>query len=130
MRTFHACGVCLIVALATLTPSMGHGSSLEIHAAPPPRPPATGPLSGLMLKDGIDSSFLHQPPSLSLRGTPAVTPFLGLGYGRGTTTDTSGNMFRGTLQQQTNIQEERVFHDILGKSIAPNEFQLGIRLPF
>jgi hypothetical protein len=58
-----------------------------------------------------------------------VMPFLGFGFSRGTTTDMSGTMMRGVTQQGT-FQDDHLLHDVMTKSVMPNEVQIGIRLPF
>ncbi|WP_447986118.1 hypothetical protein [Nitrospira sp. Nam74] len=72
---------------------------------------------------------MREPPALDYHGRRALVPFLGFGFSRGTTTDVNGSMVRG-LAQQGSLQDERILRDLMGKTVMPNEVQLGIRLPF
>ena len=56
-------------------------------------------------------------------------PYIGLGFSGGETTDVNRTAARQS-QLQSSVQQDRLLNDILGKSLVPNEFQLGIRIPF
>ncbi len=104
--------------------------NLLVGPAPPLRP-APG-LNSLSLTPGTETSLFRQPPTLSGKvgsRQPLFVPYLGVGFSRGTTTDLSGTMMRESAQQGS-LQDERLLRDMIGKSVTPNEVQLGIRLPF
>ena len=102
--------------------------ALVIGPPPPPRSESS-PLDQFTVTQGSDGAVLREPPVFTLKKPGAIVPFAGLGFSRGTTTDTSGTVMRGIGQQST-LQEDRVLHDMVGKTVAPNEVQVGIRLPF
>lgn len=118
------CFVVITVTLVTSVPSLAGNLSMD---PPPPLPHRqTLPLS---LSQGTDSALMREPPALDYHGRHAAVPFFGFGFSGGTTTDVSGSMVRG-LAQQGSLQDERMLRDLTGKTVMPNEVQLGIRLPF
>src|SRR5438128_2247097 len=120
---------CIVLALIFQAAIAFAAEGLSIGPAPPPIPQHGGALQQLRLTPGLDSALLREPPALSLSGRHTVMPFLGFGFSRGTTTDMSGTMMRGVMQQST-LQDDHVLRDVMGKSVMPNEVQVGIRLPF
>ena len=120
---------CLILVFILEAATGFAADPYSIGSAPPPVPEQQGALQKLRLLPGVDSTLLREPPSLSLSGRHTVMPFLGFGFSRGTTTDMSGTMMRGVTQQGT-FQDDHLLHDVMTKSVMPNEVQIGIRLPF
>jgi len=94
---------------------------------PPPLPHRS--VTSLSLSNGTDSTLLREPPALQYQAGRALIPFFGFGFSRGTTTDMSGTLMR-SIGQQGSFQDERILRDMMGKTMMPNEVQLGIRLPF
>jgi hypothetical protein len=120
----------LLVGFLGVPMSSWGADNMLVGAAPPPRPPIA--LSRLLLTPGTDTPLFRQPPTFSsgVGSRPSLlVPYLGLGFSRGTTTDLSGTMMRESAQQMS-LQDERLLRDMVGKSVMPNEVQLGIRLPF
>lgn len=95
----------------------------------PPPPLPNRNVTSLSLFNGTDTALLREPPALQYQAGRALIPFFGFGFSRGTTTDMSGSLMRG-LGQQGTFQDERILRDVMGKTMVPNEVQLGIRLPF
>jgi hypothetical protein len=81
---------------------------------------------------GQSNRLFSQPPTLSSRYTlqgTTLMPYIGLGFNGGNLRDSSG-----TLIPQSglagSLQDDRLLRDGLGRTAMPNEFQLGIRIPF
>ena len=128
-----------LIALAVLVavvPCRSHavaGEPLTSDRVPP------APLQGLSLSQsnttltdnlavspGLQNSLLSQPPLLTGRYTlngQRVLPYIGAGFGGGEPTDLNRTILRAG-------QDERILRDSLGKALMPNEFQLGVRIPF
>lgn len=77
----------------------------------------------LSVSSGAANNVLSQPPVLMGRYTvngQTLLPYIGAGFGGGEPTDAN----------RTIMQEDRLLRDPLSKSLMPNEFQLGLRIPF
>jgi hypothetical protein len=88
--------------------------------------------SSTALSSGATNHVFSQPPTLAGRyivNGSTVIPYIGLGFGGGETTDVSRTAARQSMLQST-VQQDRLLNDVLGKSLVPNEFQVGIRIPF
>jgi hypothetical protein len=85
---------------------------------------------GLALNPSIQGSRSLFPdlPVLTTRygsGSHTFLPFLGVGFGHGETADVTRQIFNGsTVQGAPSVQR------LLGNNLMPNEFQVGIHIPF
>ncbi|WP_447985610.1 hypothetical protein [Nitrospira sp. Nam74] len=89
-------------------------------------------LSSTTLSSSVTNNLFSQPATLAGRYTmngSTVMPYIGLGFGGGETTDVNRTVARQS-GLQSSIQQDRLMNDVLGKTFVPNEFQLGIRIPF
>lgn len=104
-----------------------------VLTAPAPATTASSPLlPSSALSSGTTNSVFSQPPTLAGRYTvhgSTVIPYIGLGFHGGETTDMNRTIARQNIVQSA-VQQDRLFNDMLGKSLVPNEFQVGIRIPF
>jgi hypothetical protein len=121
-RSLAVAIVWLLMASTTIAAESGFSLG-----PPPPLPDRHS--DSLSLSQGTDTPLMREPPALQYKAGHALVPFLGFGFSRGATTDVSGTMARG-LAQQGSFQDERILRDVVGKTVTPNEVQLGIRLPF
>jgi hypothetical protein len=129
----------LTLALLAL-PNLTHGEELLLMT--PVSPVLTVPapvtnsslslLPSTALSSGATNNVFSQPPTLAGRYTmngSTVIPYIGLGFGGGETTDVNRTAARQSMLQSS-VQQDRLLNDVLGKSLVPNEFQVGIRIPF
>jgi hypothetical protein len=75
----------------------------------------------------LPSSLFRDPPSLTRQyslGGKDWMPFFGLGFQGGETTDLSRQLFRESLS------DGRAASSGLNRTLMPNEFQGGLRIPF
>jgi hypothetical protein len=131
----------LLLALSLLAlPNPTHGDeSLPVTPVPSVLTvpaPVTNSSSSLLpstaLSSGATNTVFSQPPTLAGRYTmngSTVIPYIGLGFGGGETTDVNRTAARQSMLQSS-VQQDRLLNDVLGKSLVPNEFQVGIRIPF
>ena len=94
--------------------------------------PSSSSLLGTTLSSGISNNVFSEPPTLAGRyiwNGSTVIPYIGLGFGGGETTDMTRTITRQSALQNS-IQQDRLMSDVLGKTLVPNEFQLGVRIPF
>lgn len=73
-------------------------------------------------------SVFRDIPSISGRysiGGQTFLPYVGAGFGSGYTTELDRS-----LQRSPAISSDQGLHSQFGQSMAPNEFQMGIRIPF
>jgi len=74
------------------------------------------------------AELFRQAPVLSGRlrvSEQTVMPYIGAGFGGGYVTDRDR-----ALNPQPALPQHNLFGDSMGKSMMPNEFQMGIRIPF
>ncbi|MDF0644222.1 MAG: hypothetical protein P0111_09335 [Nitrospira sp.] len=74
------------------------------------------------------SSVFRDIPSISGRysiGGQTLLPYVGAGFGSGYATDLDRS-----LQRSPAAGSDQGLHGHFGQSVAPNEFQMGIRIPF
>ncbi|MBA2251645.1 MAG: hypothetical protein H0W13_02895, partial [Nitrospirales bacterium] len=93
---------------------------------------SSSPLLSTALSSSVTNNLFSQPATLAGRYTmngSTVIPYIGLGFGGGETTDVNRTVARQSALQSA-IQQDRLMNDVLGKTLVPNEFQLGIRIPF
>ncbi len=74
------------------------------------------------------AELFRQSPVLSGRlrvSEQTVIPYIGAGFGGGFVTERDR-----ALNPQPTLSQQNLFGDSMGKSMMPNEFQMGIRIPF
>lgn len=74
------------------------------------------------------SDLFRQAPSLSAQlrvSEQTLIPYIGAGFGGGFVTERDR-----ALNLQPVLPQQSLFGDSMGKSMMPNEFQMGIRIPF
>ena len=140
MRDSFAVQLSLLVTVVVAVPCLTRGeeSRLVISVLPALTSPAKGTdlsslvLSSTTLSSSVTNDLFSQPATLAGRYTmngSTVIPYIGLGFGGGETTDVNRTVTRQSALQNS-IQQDRLMNDVLGKTLVPNEFQLGIRIPF
>jgi hypothetical protein len=132
-RPAKLAAVAILIALSGAALAEDGSFGLE---APLPVMRAERPGSGLLdqgpVSSGGSSALYREPPSLSTRYTlngHTVLPYVGVGYGAGEPIDANRTMMRDNAGHSS-MQEDRILRDLVGKSVLPNEFQLGVRIPF
>lgn len=73
-------------------------------------------------------NIFRQAPALSGRvhvNEQTLIPYIGAGFGGGYVTERDR-----ALSPQPALPQQNVLSDSLGKGMMPNEFQMGIRIPF
>jgi hypothetical protein len=136
VRSLFMLLVLAVLALPTLT----RGEEPLLATPVPPALTAPAPvtssssplLSSTALSSGATNHVFSQPPTLAGRYTmngSTVMPYIGLGFSGGETTDVNRTAARQNILQNS-VQQDRLLNDVLGKSLVPNEFQVGIRIPF
>jgi hypothetical protein len=74
------------------------------------------------------ATMFRDLPSINGRysvGGTTVLPYLGAGFGSGYTSERDRS-----LQGGSSIQTDPGFRSLFGQNLTPNEFQMGIRIPF
>ncbi|HJU03748.1 MAG TPA: hypothetical protein VJ692_01250 [Nitrospiraceae bacterium] len=98
------------------------GGQNSLSAAPTSRESTTSLTDTFSLSSGLSTNLFRQPPVItgrySLHGQ-TIMPYLGAGFNAGGTTDTNSTIF-----------QDRLFRESPGHSMMPNEFQMGLRIPF
>lgn len=98
--------------------------------------PALTELRSQALSDGTQtpvpadqrSDLFRQAPTLSGRlqvNAQTLIPYIGAGFGGGYVTERDR-----ALNPQPVLPQQSLFGDSVGKGMMPNEFQMGIRIPF
>jgi len=134
MFSYIARPAVLILLLATPVAGQAREGSFEL-AAPSPLLRAERSENAILNRQPVSSganTVFREPPSLSTRYTlngHTLLPYVGIGYGAGKPIDANRTMMRDHAGQSS-MQEDRVLRDVLGKNVMPNEFQLGVRIPF
>jgi hypothetical protein len=139
-RDFFVIQLSLLVAVVVAVPGLtcGEESPLVTPVLPASTSSAKGTdlsslvLSSTTLSSSVTNNLFSQPATLAGRYTmngSTVMPYIGLGFGGGETTDVNRTVARQS-GLQSSIQQDRLMNDVLGKTLVPNEFQLGIRIPF
>lgn len=99
-------------------------------------PETLGNRSGLTSNAGRPVPDQETTPSAVFRDVPSISgrysiggqtflPYVGAGFGNGYTTDLDRSLHR-----PPSVSSDLGFHSQFGQSVAPNEFQMGIRIPF
>ena len=100
----------------------------ELPAWSASRLPSPSPLSQLPTINNREHDIIRQTPTLSGRlqlSQQTLIPFVGAGFGGGFVTERDRAMGSSSMFPQQNLLGES-----LGKGMMPNEFQMGIRIPF
>ena len=74
------------------------------------------------------ADLFRQSPVLSGRlrvNEQTLIPYIGAGFGGGYVTERDR-----ALNPQPTLPQQNLFGDSMGKGMMPNEFQMGIRIPF
>ena len=140
MRAFFAVQLLVLVTVVVTVPGLTRGEEppLVTPVLTALTSPAKGTdlaslvLSSTTLSSSVTNNLFSQPATLAGRYTmngSTVIPYIGLGFGGGETTDVNRTVTRQS-SLQSSIQQDRLTSDVLGKTLVPNEFQLGIRIPF
>ena len=82
----------------------------------------------LTISPSLSNTLPSQPPMLTGRYTlngQTFMPYIGAGFSGGETKDPN----RAILRESAG-QEDRLLRGPLGGTLVPNEFQLGVRIPF
>ena len=85
-------------------------------------------LSQLPMVNDRERDLIRQTPTLSGRlqlSQQTLIPFVGAGFGGGFVTERDKAMGSSSMFPQQSLLGES-----LGKGMMPNEFQMGIRIPF
>lgn len=88
----------------------------------PPQPPIAAP------SQAASATVSRDPPSISGRysfGGETVLPYVGAGFGGGSASEFN-RPSGGTPPVQTDLGLRSQF----GQGFSPNEFQMGVRIPF
>ena len=94
----------------------------------PPKTEAAIPAPVLPPGSGLSPQFGREVPSISGQysiGGTTVMPFLGAGFGGGYLSDVDRSM-----KSEFSTPADSGLSSWAGKSLVPNEFRLGIRIPF
>jgi len=82
----------------------------------------------MLPREGDSSLNFRDIPSISGRysvGGKTIAPYVGAGFGGGYTSE-----FNRTLANPSPMQTDQVFRSQFGQVSSPNEFQMGLRIPF
>ena len=97
---------------------------LKVPAQSTMAPPIGAPASQL----SAASTIFRDLPSLNGRysvGQTTILPYVGAGFGAGYTSELDRSMGGGST-----LQTDPGLRNLFGPSLTPNEFQMGIRIPF
>ena len=118
---------CLVRAEESITVVPPSSPTLTLRSSE--TPPLLG---GTTLSSGVTNNLFSEPPSLAgqyrVHGAK-VMPYIGLGFTGGETTDVNRTVTRESALRSA-LQQDRLMTDSLGKTLVPNEVQLGVRIPF
>ncbi len=92
------------------------------------RSQSQGKVSPLSLPNDSRSDLFRQAPTLSGRlrvSEQTLIPYIGAGFGGGYVTERDR-----ALSPQPVLPQQNLFGESMGKGMMPNEFQMGIRIPF
>jgi len=93
-----------------------------------PKTEAAYPAPALPLGSGFSPQSWRDVPSISGQysiGETTVIPFLGAGFGGGYASDLDRSM-----NNEFSTQADSGLRSRVGQGLVPNEFRLGIRIPF
>lgn len=134
-----ALGLALITALISATP--GFAAQNRIAPDSPPGAGKERPVTqGIMDNDtlalprveqpleAVSSTLFHDVPAVSGRYTfrgKTFMPYLGAGFSGGHASE-----LHRSIGEPPSIQSDAGLRNQIGQGYAPNEFQMGIRIPF
>jgi hypothetical protein len=140
MHHFFAVELSLLLAVGMTVPGLTRGE--ESRPVTPVLPAFTSPAKGPdfsplapsnpTLLSSVTNHLFSQPATLAGRYTlngSTVIPYIGVGFAGGETTDVNRTVARHSALQSA-TQQDPLMNDVLRKTFVPNEFQLGIRIPF
>ncbi|OGW49722.1 MAG: hypothetical protein A2V62_12055 [Nitrospirae bacterium RBG_19FT_COMBO_58_9] len=106
-------------ALLSTTQSLSLGRSVN---------DVTVPSSAALPLSSPRSEIFRDIPSISGRysvGGRTILPYLGAGFGGGYTSE-----FNRSFGAPSSLQSDAGLRSQLGQGLSPNEFQMGLRIPF
>jgi len=112
-------------SLATDTSTPGEIGKV---ASVPPKSDAVSQTPALPPGSAMSLQTVRDVPSISGHysiGRTTVMPYLGVGFGGGYTSDVDRSMSNGMSPSS-----DPGLRNLLGQSLTPNEFRMGIRIPF
>lgn len=132
-------GLWLLPIVVGLSAVVWAGEAGEVNALPPEPQPSfhlrTGDLPGSPPVDprsiavpDRSETLLREPPTIhgELRfGEQTLIPYVGAGFGGGYVTERDR-----MLGPDPTLQNRSTLGDSTGKGYVPNEFQMGVRIPF
>lgn len=127
-----AVGAWMPVAMAgTVESRMGDAVHPELAAEPPARGLKSQPDVHATIPQVSEQGerLVRQPPTLSGSveiGGRALIPYVGAGFGGGYTTERD----RILSGRDLGLQPNRLLGESPGRALMPNEFHMGVRIPF
>ena len=131
-NVLHALSLCPLLMIGFVNLG-GMGEALAESSAASPagselwtKTSIDGPLAPALPDQRAD--LFRQSPVLSGRlrvSEQTLIPYIGAGFGGGYVTERD----RALIPQPT-LPQQNLFGESMGKSMMPNEFQMGIRIPF
>jgi len=116
------------LSLAGVGQAMADAASNHIPAWATLRSQVQGEAASAFAGNEQRADLFRQAPVLSGRlrvSEQTVMPYIGAGFGGGYVTERDR-----ALNPQPSVPQQSLFGDSMGKSMMPNEFQMGIRIPF
>jgi hypothetical protein len=98
--------------------------SMPAPSSVAPQPPAVMPMPGPNQSAAVFRDIPSISGRYSVRGT-TVMPYLGAGFSNGYTSDLDRSLNSGASSQT-----DTHLRSLFGQNLAPNEFQMGVRIPF
>src|SRR5215213_5744213 len=141
-----AANIALTVMLFTLLPlSQGNAASigpavepginetpvvleLPVLKMPPQESTVAPPIAGPSFEFSAASSIFRDLPSINGRysvGETTLLPYVGAGFGNGYISQLDRSM-----SGNSSLQTDAGLRNLFGPNLTPNEFQMGIRIPF
>ena len=141
-----AAAIAFTVSLLTaLPPSQGNAESVGptvesktneapiLLKVPPLKVPSqestlAPPIGAAAFERSAASTIFRELPSVNGRyslGQTTILPYVGAGFGNGYATQLERSMGGGS-----SLQTEPGLRNAFGQSLTPNEFQMGVRIPF
>jgi hypothetical protein len=120
---------------ASIGPAVETGSNdvpiqLEVPSLKMPAQESTvaAPVAAPLLESSAASTMFRELPSINGRysvGRTTILPYVGAGFGNGYTSQLDRSLGGGA-----SVQTDAGLRTPLGPTLTPNEFQMGIRIPF
>ncbi|HMV58211.1 MAG TPA: hypothetical protein PKD38_13475 [Nitrospira sp.] len=131
-RVLHALSLCAVIMTGFVYLGGVSTALAESFAAPAawsglwPQTSSDGLRAPVVTEQRAD--LFRQSPVLSGRlrvSEQTLIPYIGAGFGGGYVTERDR-----ALNPQPTLPQQNLFGEAMGKSMMPNEFQMGIRIPF